>query len=274
MCSLSDFRLARSLSLSVGAWLPSAAPDSARALDWAAADFCLANSVGGGGQAMGSASPPAGWQHRGEGSPPCALSQISGWRDHGLYPLARGCRAPRRILPEPWTGRLPISVWRIRLAAAAELWGQRRRRRAGNTAVRGSPPCALSQISGWRDRCLYPLARGCRAPRRILPEPWTGRLPISVWRIRLAAAAELWGQRRRRRAGNTAVRGSPPCALSQISGWRDPVFIRWRVAAERRAGFCPSLGLGGCRFLFGEFGWRRRPSYGVSVAAGGLATPR
>ena len=51
------------------------------------------------------------------------------------------------------------------------------------------------------------------------------------------------------------------------------VFIRWRVAAERRAGLCPSLGLGGCRFLFGEFGWRR-PSYGVSVAAGGLATPR
>ena len=52
------------------------------------------------------------------------------------------------------------------------------------------------------------------------------------------------------------------------------VFIRWRVAAERRAGLYPSLGLGGCRFLFGEFGWRRRPSYGVSVAAGGLATPR
>jgi hypothetical protein len=87
VCSLSDFRLARSLSLSVGAWLPSAAPDSARALDWAAADFCLANSVGGGGRAMGSASPPAGWQHRGEGSPPCALSQISGWRDRCLYTL-------------------------------------------------------------------------------------------------------------------------------------------------------------------------------------------
>ena len=68
MCSLSDFRLARSRSLSVGAWLPSAAPDFARALDWAAADFCLANSVGGGGRAIGSASPPAGWQHRGEGS--------------------------------------------------------------------------------------------------------------------------------------------------------------------------------------------------------------
>ena len=67
MCSLSDFRLARSRSLSVGAWLPSAAPDYARALDWAAADFCLANSVGGGGRAIGSASPPAGWQHRGEG---------------------------------------------------------------------------------------------------------------------------------------------------------------------------------------------------------------
>ena len=204
MCSLSDFRLARSRSLSVGAWLPSAAPDSARALDWAAADFCSANSVGGGGRAIGSASPPAGWQHRGEGSPPCALSQISGWRDRGLYPLARGCRAPRRILPEPWTGRLPISVWRIRLAAAAELSGQRRRRRAGNTAVRGL--------------------------RRVLS-------------LRFQAGAIA-------------------------------VFIRWRVAAERRAGFCPSLGLGGCRFLFGEFGWRRRPSYRVSVAAGGLATPR
>lgn len=50
------------------------------------------------------------------------------------------------------------------------------------------------------------------------------------------------------------------------------VFIRSRVAAERRAGL--SLGLGGRRFLFSEFGWRRRPSYGVSVAAGGLATPR
>jgi hypothetical protein len=54
----------------------------------------------------------------------------------------------------------------------------------------------------------------------------------------------------------------------------DAFFIRSRVAAERRAGFCPSLGLGGRRFLFSEFGWRRRPSYGVSVAAGGLATPR
>jgi hypothetical protein len=29
---------------------------------------------------------------------------------------------------------------------------------------------------------------------------------------------------------------SPPCALSGISGWRDGVFIHWRVAAERRAG--------------------------------------
>ena len=28
----------------------------------------------------------------------------------------------------------------------------------------------------------------------------------------------------------------PPCVLSGISGWRDGVFIRWRVAAERRAG--------------------------------------
>ena len=88
-------------------------------------------------------------------SPLCALSQISGWRDRGLYPLARGCRAPRRIMPEPWTGRLPISVWRIRLAAAAELWGQRRRRRAGNTAVRGvSAVCSLSDFRLARSRSL------------------------------------------------------------------------------------------------------------------------
>ena len=57
-------------SLSVGAWLPRAAPDPARALDRAAADFYLRNSVGGaggGGRAMGSASLTAGLQHRGEG---------------------------------------------------------------------------------------------------------------------------------------------------------------------------------------------------------------
>ena len=263
------FRLARSLSLSVGAGLPSAAPDFA---------------------------------------------------------------------PEPWTGRLPISVWRIRLAAAAEPWGQRRRRRAGNTAVRGAPPCALSQISGWRDHCLYPLARGCRAPRRILPEPWTGRLPISVWRIRLAfrlarslslsvgaglpsaapdsaraldwAAADFCLANSVGGGGRAMGSASPPagwqhrgegssavCSLSDFRLARSlslsvgaglpsaapdsaraldwaaadfclansvgvqagaiTVFIRWRGAAERRAGFCPSLGLGGCRFLFGEFGWRR-----------------
>ena len=35
-----------------------------------------------------------------------------------------------------------------------------------NNCVEGSPPCFLSDISGWRDGALYPLARGCRAPRR------------------------------------------------------------------------------------------------------------
>ena len=59
----------------------------------------------------------------------------------------------------------------------------------------------------------------------------------------------------------------------RATGWRATA-IRFQQFGEGRAGFCPSLGLGGCRFLFGEFGWRRRPSYRVSVAAGGLATPR
>ena len=58
-------------SLSLGGWLPSAAPDLARALDRAAADFYFGNSVGGafgcGGRAMGSASPTAGLQQHGEG---------------------------------------------------------------------------------------------------------------------------------------------------------------------------------------------------------------
>ena len=66
------------------------------------------------------------------------FSRISGWRDRGLYPLARGCRAPRRILAEGEATAPPIPIWCDRVVAgAAELWGRLRRRRACNTAVRG-----------------------------------------------------------------------------------------------------------------------------------------
>ena len=96
--------------------------------------------------------------------------------------------------------------------------------------------CALWNfgLAGW---CLYPLARGCRAPRRKQPELAATAPAIPVWRYRLVAgAAELGGSVGDRGACNNAVRGYPPCVLSGISGWRDGVFIRWRVAAERRAG--------------------------------------
>ena len=200
------------------------------------------------------------------------LSQISGWRDRCLIRWRVAAERRAGFSPEP--GRLPISTWRIRLAAAAELWGQRRRRRAGNTAVRGLRRVLSLRFQAGAIAVFIRSRVAAERRAEICPEPWTGRPPISVWRIRLAAAAELWRQRRRRRAGNTAVRGLRRVLSLRFQAGAIAVFIRWRVAAERRAGFCPSLGLGGCRFLFGEFGWRRRPSYGVSVAAGGLATTR
>ena len=67
-------------------------------------------------------------------SPPCACSQISGWRDGGLYPLARGCRARSRIMPERETTAPPIPVWHYRVVAG-ELGGCLPRRRACNNAV-------------------------------------------------------------------------------------------------------------------------------------------
>ncbi len=139
-----------------------------------------------------------------------------------------------------------------------------------------SPPCALSEILGWRERGLYPLARGCRAPRRIMPEREATALPIPIWCYRLVAgAAEPWGQLRRRRACNTAVRGLRRVFSLKFWAGANAVFIPWRVAAARRAGSCPSVRLRRCRFLFGVIGWwPARPSHGVSFAAGGLATPR
>jgi len=62
-------------------------------------------------------------------------------------------------------------------AAAAPATGSSTNARPNPQHGKGSPPCFLSDISGWRDGALYPLARGCRAPRRIKPElePPAGR---------------------------------------------------------------------------------------------------
>jgi hypothetical protein len=55
--------------------------------------------------------------------------------------------------------------------------------------------------------CSLPLARGCRALRRIMPELSATAPPIPVWCYRVvASAAELGGYLRRRRACNNAVR--------------------------------------------------------------------
>ena len=82
---------------------------------------------------------------------------------------------------------------------AAGTW--RRRPSLGVSAV-----CALWNfgLAGW---CLYPLARGCRAPRRMRPELAATAPAIPVWRYRLVAgAAELGGSVADRGAGNDAVR--------------------------------------------------------------------
>ena len=96
-------------------------------------------------------------------------------------------------MPEPWPGRRPISIIGIRLAAPAEPWGQLRRRRACNTAVRGLRGVSLSGILGWRDRGLYPLARGCRAPRRIMPEPWARAAADFYFRNSVGGAGRAMG---------------------------------------------------------------------------------
>ena len=264
MCSL-EFRARGMVSLSVGAGLPSAAPDDARA-----------------GRSHGAG--------------------LAGWC---LYPLARGCRAPRRMTPELAATAPAIPVWRYRLVAgAAEFGGSVADRGASNNAVRGirrvcslefraggmvslsvgaglpsaapdvgaglpaaprrmTPELAAtapaipvwryrlvagaaelggsvadrgacnnavrgirrvcSGISGWQGWCLYPLARGCRAPRRMTPELAATAPAIPVWRYRLVAgAAELGGSVADRGACNNAVRICA-CVYSGISGWRDGV---------------------------------------------------
>ena len=127
--------LARWCSLSLSAWLPSAAPDHGRA---AAADFFFANLGGGaaaaglvGDGATGSTATTAGSRQHDDGLRTCARSKIPGWRVGALYPLARGCRAPRRIMAAP---PRPISFLRIWVAAplqlawsVTELRGRRRR---------------------------------------------------------------------------------------------------------------------------------------------------
>ena len=125
--------------------------------------------------ATGSTATTAGSRQHDDGLRTCARSKIPGWRVGALYPLARGCRAPRRIMAAP---PRPIFFF-AKLgggAAAAGLVGDGATGSTATTAGSrqhddGLRTCARSKIPGWRVGALYPLARGCRAPRRIMAAP-------------------------------------------------------------------------------------------------------
>ena len=190
MCSLRDSRLARSCSLSVGGAAPRAAGflfgicHGRRATGSTSPPAACTGKVMGLGRVLaprfqagtivlfirwrGGAArrrisfwhlpwPPsygvdvtAGRSHRqGDGSRTCARSEIPGWHDRALYPLA-GRRARRRISfwHLPWPPSYGVDV------TAGGL------HRQGD----GSRTCARSEIPGWHDRALYPLAGRRRAP--------------------------------------------------------------------------------------------------------------
>ena len=167
-----------------------------------------------------------------------------------------------------------------------ELYDRSRSPSFSPTRAREAPMMAgaggAMRATGWRHDGPSGFNNSARPPRQPFPLPSRAR---ARRRLQIAVSFLVSAARRRRCRGWRRWPPMVPAAelnrgrLRRVLSLRFQagaitVFIRWRVAAERRAGFCPSLGLGGCRFLFGEFGWRRRPSYGVSVAAGGLATPR
>src|ERR1700724_59577 len=74
-----------------------------------------------GGAATGSRSTTAGSHQHDDGLRTCARSRFSGWRVGALYPLARGCRAPRRMMADGAAEFLfgVIEWWPARRAAAA-----------------------------------------------------------------------------------------------------------------------------------------------------------
>ena len=98
--SLSDFRLARSSSLSIGGGSRGGAANPVRAVAGAGAViFC---DWVGGRLSSGVSVAATGLRRAGEGAASCFLSRISGWRDRRLYPLAGAAEVARRIRCAPW----------------------------------------------------------------------------------------------------------------------------------------------------------------------------
>ncbi len=167
----------------------------------------------------------------------CALWNfgLAGWC---LYPLARGCRAPRRMTPERAATAPAIPVWRYRLVAgAAELGGSVADRGACNNAV--------------REAAFYLCA----------PFPRAREGGASATGFDPAAPARSYGDCSARADRNRWPRGSWACERSGISGWVIGLLIGWRAGAETARGrswspWSPMLADGEARrrFLFGT--WR------------------
>ena len=146
-------------------------------------------------------------------STPCSLSDISGWRDGVLYPFARGRRRLGRGASRP--ARAAWLVQRLLTAdgdvagsadsifaifgfrptrdladrsdrgGADELPGHRQGAASKAQRHRGSTPCSLSDISGWRDGVLYPFARGRRRLGRGASRP-----ARAAWLVRRLLTAD------------------------------------------------------------------------------------
>ena len=134
-----------------------------------------------------------------------AVLSLSDFRLARSRSLSVGARlpTPRRIRPERAATAPPIPIW---LAAAPARWpsyGVRLRHQGDrNSTALGSTPCFLSRISGWRDRGLYPLARGCR--RRAGSGP----------SVRPRRRQFLFGWRQRRRGGRAMGLGFATRAIA------------------------------------------------------------
>src|ERR1039458_7125881 len=117
--------------------------------------------------------------HRITRSPPCACSKISVWRDGALYPLARGCRAPRRIMPELEATAPAIPFWFYRVVAgAAELGGWLRQQGARNNTARAPPLTDLAVVTRAREAGRGGADRSARPARAAVADSF---FVISAW---------------------------------------------------------------------------------------------
>ena len=172
-----------------------------------------------------------------------------------LYPLARGCRAPRRIMPE-----LEATAPAIRATRSSRLDGAAA---AGRTMVRSTSAAVAGfvstiDIAGRTSRVLLLslIPRGNpvrgrtlelgRSERTIMPAAAAraGRGSSTAAPIESALpggpARPLSPTSRAKSAASRPTRTRRLAGAAAAGRCRDGLFIPWRVGAERRAGSCPS----------------------------------